>query len=86
MAAAPLPDVPMIVIARDKADQLPGPPMDAATIQQAEQIWRAAQAELASQVSDGTLIVATGSGHSIQFDQPQVVIDAIRAILDKVRQ
>jgi pimeloyl-ACP methyl ester carboxylesterase len=85
MAAAPLPDVPMIVIARDKADELPGPPMDKEIIRQAEQVWRDAQIELAAQVSDGTLIVATGSGHSIQFDKPQVVIDAIGTILERVR-
>ena len=85
MSAAPLPDVSMIVIARETADALPGPPFDEETILQAEKAWREAQIELAAQVSDGTLIVAKGSGHSVQFDKPEVVINAIRTIVEQVR-
>ena len=85
MSAAPLPDVPMIVIAREIADVLPGPPIDEETVLQAEQAWREAHVELAAQVSDGTLIVAKGSGHSVQFDKPEVVINAIRTIVEQVR-
>jgi hypothetical protein len=43
------------------------------------------QAELALETSDGTLIVAEESGHNIMVDQPEVVIDAIRTVVEKVR-
>jgi len=31
------------------------------------------------------LIVAEGSGHAIPFDQPDLVIDAIREMVEQVR-
>jgi pimeloyl-ACP methyl ester carboxylesterase len=36
--------------------------------------------------SNGKIIVAPNSGHWIQLDQPQVVIDAIREVLQSVRR
>jgi len=84
LSAGPLPDVPMIVVVRGLADSIQGV-SDEETIQQAEQAWRDAQIELAAQVSDGTLIVAENSGHSIQLEQPGIVIDAIRTIVTQLR-
>jgi pimeloyl-ACP methyl ester carboxylesterase len=34
---------------------------------------------------DGRLVMVKGSGHYIQVDQPQVVIDAIREVVEAVR-
>lgn len=82
---APLPDIPMIVIARGVPESLPGPGVDEATALQYEQIWRELQVELASETSDGTLIVAEKSGHNIFVDQPEVVIKAIRTLVEKAR-
>jgi pimeloyl-ACP methyl ester carboxylesterase len=48
MSAAPLPDVPMIVIVRELADVIPGPSLDEKIIQQTEKVWREAQSELAA--------------------------------------
>ena len=84
MSAEPLPDVPMIVLVRDLADSIPGV-VDEEIAQQAEQAWREAQIELAAQVTDGTLIVAEGSGHFITLGKPEVVVDAIRTIVEQVR-
>ncbi|HLF73246.1 MAG TPA: alpha/beta hydrolase [Anaerolineales bacterium] len=86
MSAVPLPDVPMIVIVRDRADVIPGPPMDEETLRQVEQVWRQGQVELAAQVSDSTVIVAEGSGHSIQLENPEAVVDAIREIVEQVHE
>ena len=36
--------------------------------------------------SNGKIIVVPNSGHWIQLDQPQVVIDAIREVLQSVRR
>ena len=82
LSAGPLPDVPMIVVVRGLADSIQGV-SDEETIQQAEQAWRDAQIDLAAQVSDGTLVVAENSGHSIQLEQPGIVIDAIRTLVEQ---
>jgi len=42
--------------------------------------------ELTRLSSESRHIIATGSGHWIQFDQPALVIDAIREIVDRVRR
>jgi hypothetical protein len=42
------------------------------------------QEELAALSSRGRRIVVEDSGHYIQIDQPQVVIDAIREVFDQV--
>ena len=84
LSAGPLPDVPMIVVVRGLADSIQGV-SDEETIQQAEQAWRDAQIDLAAQVSDGTLVVAENSGHSIQLEQPGIVIDAIRTLVEQAR-
>ncbi len=84
-AEDPLPDIPMVVIARGIPDTLPGPGVDEATALQVEHIWRELQVELASETSDGTLIVAEKSGHNIIIDQPEIVIDAIRTLVEKAR-
>lgn len=44
--------------------------------------WSEAQAELATLSTKGSLIVAEGSSHMVQFDQPDVVIDAVQSLLD----
>jgi pimeloyl-ACP methyl ester carboxylesterase len=38
------------------------------------------QHQLATLSAQGTLIVAQGSGHDVQLDRPQIVIDAVRRI------
>jgi pimeloyl-ACP methyl ester carboxylesterase len=38
-----------------------------------------------AQITGGEHIVASGSGHWIQFDEPRLVIDAIRGIMERVR-
>jgi hypothetical protein len=51
-----------------------------------EQLWQKLQADLASLVPDGRLVTAERSGHVIQKDQPELVIEAIEAVVDIVRQ
>lgn len=44
--------------------------------------WDQRQAELARLSSRGTLVIVEESGHYIQLDQPQLVIDAILEVLE----
>ncbi len=50
------------------------------------QVWVDLQKEYAALSSDSQLILAQNSGHYIQDDEPQLVIDAILGLVDKVRQ
>ena len=47
--------------------------------------WQRLQKELATRSSNGKRIVATGSGHYIQDDRPELVIDAVREVVAQSR-
>jgi pimeloyl-ACP methyl ester carboxylesterase len=51
-----------------------------------EKEWPAAQAKLAELSSDSRLIVAKENGHPIAEENPQLVADAVREIVSKVRE
>jgi pimeloyl-ACP methyl ester carboxylesterase len=68
LQVASLGDRPLIVLAAGQSmAQLP--------------LWQEAQRQQAALSSDGRLIVAQGSGHMIQWEQPILVIDAIRQVI-----
>ncbi len=78
-AAAPLPEVPLVVLTH-------GVPLDASQlptgwpIQADERQWRELHADLAGLVPGGHQIIAERSGHYIQIDQPELVVAAIREV------
>jgi pimeloyl-ACP methyl ester carboxylesterase len=43
------------------------------------------QKDLTSFSTQGQQVIATESGHMIHYDQPELVIDAIRTIVEQVR-
>jgi pimeloyl-ACP methyl ester carboxylesterase len=83
--AGPLPDAPLIVIAHGKTDQSPGVNSAEDIALQADRIWLDEMKKLATEASQGTYIVAEKSGHNIQLEQPDVIIDAIRTVVEQVR-
>jgi pimeloyl-ACP methyl ester carboxylesterase len=48
-------------------------------------IWLEAQRRQAALSSDSRLIIADGSGHSIHWEQPTLVVDAVRQVIADVR-
>ena len=48
-------------------------------------IWQDLHRELATRSPQGEVVVAIGSGHYIQNDEPQLVIDAIRRVVARAR-
>jgi pimeloyl-ACP methyl ester carboxylesterase len=48
--------------------------------------WEQMQVELAQLSTRGTRVIAKNSGHYIQLDRPELVVDAIRKVVDQVRQ
>jgi pimeloyl-ACP methyl ester carboxylesterase len=67
-------DKPLIVLTHGK-------PQDT---ENAERAWQELQADLASRSSNGTHIIAKNSGHYIQFDEPNLVIDSILQVVNAV--
>jgi pimeloyl-ACP methyl ester carboxylesterase len=69
--------LPLVVLSRGQAEA----GMDADTTAQSERVWTQMQLELTALSSRGRRIVAPKSGHSIQLDQPELVIGAIREVV-----
>jgi pimeloyl-ACP methyl ester carboxylesterase len=80
-AAGGLPDVPLVVIRHGIPFDVP-PDWPGEAI---ERLWTELQTDLSKRTSKGKLVVAEHSHHRIQEDQPDVVSDAIREVVDAVR-
>ena len=48
--------------------------------------WERMQVELAHLSTRGTQVIAKNSAHYIQMDRPDVVVDAVRDIVEQARQ
>ena len=78
----PLPDIPMAVLTSMKVDP------HAQYINQTAagyEAWRGMHEEWIRRSHNALHIVTARSGHHIQEDEPQLVIEAIRFVLDRVR-
>jgi len=71
------PDIPLIVLSAGK------PEFD--ITQAVVEKLQALHAELANESPQGVHIVAQESGHVIQLDKPELVIDAIRKVVEEAR-
>ncbi len=78
--AEPMPDVPLVVITHGIGDMFEG--LDPETAARAEEVWRQLQNDLASRSSQGRLVVAGDSGHQIPVEQPEIVVEAIRQVIN----
>jgi pimeloyl-ACP methyl ester carboxylesterase len=76
-------DLPLVVLSHGQPMAMPG--LSDEVNQTYEQLWQELQAELAGLSSQGRLIVAEGSGHYIQLERPQLVIDAIAEVVTAAR-
>ncbi len=75
-------NLPLVVLSHGKTQQVPG--LSAEVNREFEQTWQQMQSELTAQSSRGKRIVAEKSGHFIQLDQPELVIDAIREVVEAI--
>lgn len=82
-ATGPLGDLPLAVLSHDPDKPLVDLPADLA--KPTNQEWEKMQEELARLSTRGTQTVAKNSSHYIQIDRPDVVIQAVRAIVDQAR-
>lgn len=94
-AAAPLKPMPLVVLSADRpwgpglpaliADGLlpADVPPDFGYV--TDRAQRSAQAKLAALVAGARRVTSTNSGHEIHKDQPQLVVDSIRDVVEAVR-
>jgi pimeloyl-ACP methyl ester carboxylesterase len=74
-------NIPLVVLYHGIEDSLiPG-----MTVEDGKQWWLGLQTELAALSPQGKLVLADKSGHHIQLDQPNLVIDAIAQVLTAAR-
>jgi pimeloyl-ACP methyl ester carboxylesterase len=80
----PLGDLPLIVLAGGKAERTPpaSSPEEWQRLVEAKRQEKADQARLSR---NSQFILDPRSGHHIQLDDPQLVIDAIRRVVEAVR-
>jgi pimeloyl-ACP methyl ester carboxylesterase len=80
--AGPMPDRPMVVLTRGRAEPDASDAVAAANRHLFEQIWLQLQHELAESAPHAAHLVAERSGHQMHIDQPEVVADAISMVAD----
>ena len=83
-ATGPLGNMPLAVLSHDP-DQ-PSAELAPDLAKSTNQAWEKMQEELAHLSTRGTQTVAKNSGHYIQLDRPELVIDAVRNVIQQTRQ
>jgi pimeloyl-ACP methyl ester carboxylesterase len=83
-ATGTLGDMPLIVLSHDPDKPQPDLPED--LVKPTNDTWGKMQEELAHLSTKGTQTIAKNSGHYIQLDRPDVVVEAIRNVVDRTRQ
>ncbi len=88
---AQLGDLPLIVLSRkieaqDMMGQIPSTLQSTELAQQMAEVANSMQDELAALSTHGKRIVVQDTGHFIQLDKPEVVIDAIREVFEQVHK
>jgi len=77
-------DIPLAVIRHGIPDLFAA--MSPADAEKAETTWQKLQEDLAALSNRSSLIVADLSGHAIQLDQPDLVVETIREMVVQVRK
>jgi len=84
-AVKSLGNIPLVVLSHADAAKMWGDlPLGVAA--NLDKAWLDLQKEYVSLSTDSSLMLAEHSGHFVQQDEPQVVIDAIMKLVDKARQ
>ena len=77
--------MPLVVLTRGNPASAEGVFPPGLSAEELDVVWYQLQRQLAQLVPGARQIIAANSGHYIQLDRPQLVIDATRAVVDAVR-
>jgi len=76
----------MLTIVLSRGLPEPDPRISAIENQQVWEVMQEWQSELVGLSSEGKQVIAEESGHHIQLDQPDLVIEAIQDLVDALRE
>jgi pimeloyl-ACP methyl ester carboxylesterase len=82
-ATGSLGDMPLAVLSHDP--DTPQPDLPADLVKPLNDAWEQMQGELARLSTKGTQTIAKHSGHYIQIDRPEMVVDAIQKVVNQTR-
>ncbi len=82
-ATGSLGDMPLVVLSHDPDKPSADLPVDLA--KPTNEAWEKMQEELAHLSTRGTQQIAKNSSHYIQIDRPDLVIDAVRSVVEQAR-
>lgn len=77
----PFGDLPLVIITHEIPDlftSLPEGEMEAA-----EEIWQTGQRDLTNLSTNVQFYIAEGSGHNIPVENPEIIIDVVRSMMDE---
>jgi pimeloyl-ACP methyl ester carboxylesterase len=77
-SSGPLPDVPVVVVSCTRNEHNP-------FRTEVLPMWTAAHDEWVQQLPQGRHVITDKSGHGIQVDQPDLVVDLIREVVEQAR-
>jgi pimeloyl-ACP methyl ester carboxylesterase len=77
-------DLPLVVLSHDP--DTPQPDLHEDLVKPANDAWQQMQEELSQLSSRGKQVIAKNSGHYIQLDRPDLVIKAVRSVVDQARE
>jgi len=77
-------DLPLEVLSHDPDKPQPDLPED--LVKPTNDAWEKMQEELAQLSTRGTQVIAKNSGHYVQLDRPDLVIEAVHHVLDEARR
>ena len=83
-ATGSLGDMPLVVLSQDSDAPQYDLPED--LVKPTNEAWQQMQRELAQLSTRGTQVIARNSGHYIQFDRPDVVVDGVGKVVGQIRQ
>jgi pimeloyl-ACP methyl ester carboxylesterase len=84
-AVSPLRPQPLVVLSRGQAMELPADLPGGLTGEGLEHAWSVEQDRLAALLPDAKHVIAHESEHYIQLQQPELVIAAVREVVEAVR-
>jgi pimeloyl-ACP methyl ester carboxylesterase len=83
-ATGSLGDMPLVVLSHDPSK--PQFELPADLDKPVNDTWQQMQNELAQLSTAGTHVIAKNSGHYIQLDRPELVVEAVRQVVDRAHQ
>ncbi|MFZ2008580.1 MAG: hypothetical protein WAU76_01125, partial [Candidatus Sulfotelmatobacter sp.] len=65
---------------------MPQPDLPEDLVKPTDDSWQQMQQELAHLSTRGTQVIAKNSGHYIQLDRPDLVVEAVHSLVNQARQ